>query len=169
MPGSDRRDLGGSFGGRLANLCPIAIPASRSAVSRPFPGPSRRRGRHRDHAVFAGWAHVTHLTSDLVYGIGTLITGPGVLVATDRSPAFHRHGVGCRQRVSPPTPFLRSELWLDGQDGESRHLADHGRSCARIVSGLLGPLGIEHTLQYRRGVPPVVNEERSTQILHPRD
>jgi amidohydrolase len=33
------------------------------------------------------------------------------------------------------------------------------------VSGLLAPLGIEHSLQYRRGVPPVVNEERSTQIM----
>jgi amidohydrolase len=33
------------------------------------------------------------------------------------------------------------------------------------VSGLLAPLGIEHTLQYHRGVPPVVNEERSTQIM----
>jgi amidohydrolase len=29
----------------------------------------------------------------------------------------------------------------------------------------LAPLGIEHSLQYRRGVPPVVNEERSTQIM----
>jgi amidohydrolase len=26
-------------------------------------------------------------------------------------------------------------------------------------------LEIEHSLQYRRGVPPVVNEERSTQIM----
>jgi amidohydrolase len=34
-----------------------------------------------------------------------------------------------------------------------------------IVSGLLAPLGIEHSLQFRRGVPPVVNEERSTQIM----
>jgi amidohydrolase len=33
------------------------------------------------------------------------------------------------------------------------------------VSGLLAPLGIEHSLQYHRGVPPVVNEERSTQIM----
>ena len=33
------------------------------------------------------------------------------------------------------------------------------------VSGLLAPLGIEHSLQYRRRVPPVVNEERSTQIM----
>ena len=34
-----------------------------------------------------------------------------------------------------------------------------------IVSGLMAPLGIEHSLQYRRGVPPVVNEERCTQIM----
>jgi metal-dependent amidase/aminoacylase/carboxypeptidase family protein len=33
------------------------------------------------------------------------------------------------------------------------------------VSSLLAPLGIEHSLQYRRGVPPVVNEEISTRIL----
>jgi metal-dependent amidase/aminoacylase/carboxypeptidase family protein len=30
---------------------------------------------------------------------------------------------------------------------------------------LLAPLGIEHTLQYNRGVPPVVNEEVSTRII----
>ena len=34
-----------------------------------------------------------------------------------------------------------------------------------VVAGLLSPLAIEHTLQYRRGVPPVVNEDVSTRIL----
>jgi len=34
-----------------------------------------------------------------------------------------------------------------------------------IVSSLLAPLGIEHSVQYRRGVPPVVNEEISTRII----
>ena len=33
------------------------------------------------------------------------------------------------------------------------------------ITALLAPLGIEHTLHYRRGVPPVVNEEISTRIL----
>ncbi|HZD15537.1 MAG TPA: M20/M25/M40 family metallo-hydrolase, partial [Pseudonocardiaceae bacterium] len=33
------------------------------------------------------------------------------------------------------------------------------------VTALLSPLGVEHTLQYHRGVPPVVNEEISTRIL----
>jgi metal-dependent amidase/aminoacylase/carboxypeptidase family protein len=35
----------------------------------------------------------------------------------------------------------------------------------QAVDSLLAPLGIEHTMQYRRGVPPVVNEEISTRIL----
>lgn len=46
------------------------------------------------------------------------------------------------------------ETWLELED-----------LVAETVSGLLAPLGIEHTLQYRRGVPPVVNEEVSTRIL----
>ncbi|HEV7829595.1 MAG TPA: M20/M25/M40 family metallo-hydrolase, partial [Pseudonocardiaceae bacterium] len=33
------------------------------------------------------------------------------------------------------------------------------------VSALLAPLHVEHTLQYNRGVPPVVNEEVSTRII----
>jgi len=33
------------------------------------------------------------------------------------------------------------------------------------VAALLSPLGIEHTVQYNRGVPPVVNEEVSTRII----
>jgi metal-dependent amidase/aminoacylase/carboxypeptidase family protein len=35
----------------------------------------------------------------------------------------------------------------------------------QAVTGLLSPLEIEHTLEYRRGVPPVVNEDISTRIL----
>jgi amidohydrolase len=35
----------------------------------------------------------------------------------------------------------------------------------QAVSALLAPLEIDHTLQYHRGVPPVVNEEISTRIL----
>ena len=36
---------------------------------------------------------------------------------------------------------------------------------AKRFRDLLAPLGIEHSLQYHRGVPPVVNEERCTQIM----
>jgi amidohydrolase len=34
-----------------------------------------------------------------------------------------------------------------------------------IVTSLLAPLNIEHSVQYYRGVPPVVNEEVATRIL----
>ena len=46
------------------------------------------------------------------------------------------------------------ETWLELED-----------LVREMVSSLLAPLGVEHTLQYRRGVPPVVNEEVSTRIL----
>ncbi len=108
-----------------------------------------------------------HLTSDLVYGMGTLITGlPGVL-SRRIDP---RHGTvmvwgaanaGVAANAIPQIGTLAGtvrtasrETWLDME-----------ALVHETVSGLLAPLGIEHSLQYRRGVPPVVNEERSTQIM----
>ena len=108
-----------------------------------------------------------HLTSDLVYGMGTVITGlPGVLSRL----IDPRHGTvmvwgaanaGVAANAIPQIGTLAGtvrtasrEAWLDME-----HLV------GETVSGLLAPLGVEHTLQYRRGVPPVVNEERSTQIM----
>lgn len=108
-----------------------------------------------------------HLTSDLVYGMGTVITGlPGVL-SRRIDP---RHGTvmvwgaanaGVAANAIPQIGTLAGtvrtasrETWLMMESLVSE-----------TVSGLLAPLGIEHSLQYRRGVPPVVNEERSTQIM----
>ncbi|MBU3749988.1 MAG: amidohydrolase [Mycobacterium sp.] len=108
-----------------------------------------------------------HLTSDLVYGMGTVITGlPGVL-SRRIDP---RHGTvmvwgaanaGVAANAIPQIGTLAGtvrtasrEAWLEMED-----------VVRQTVSGLLAPLGIEHSLQYRRGVPPVVNEERSTQIM----
>ena len=108
-----------------------------------------------------------HLTSDLVYGMGTVITGlPGVL-SRRIDP---RHGTvmvwgaanaGVAANAIPQIGTLAGtvrtasrETWLEME-----------ALVQETVSGLLAPLGIEHSLQYRRGVPPVVNEERSTQIM----
>ena len=108
-----------------------------------------------------------HLTSDLVYGMGTVITGlPGVL-SRRIDP---RHGTvmvwgaanaGVAANAIPQIGTLAGtvrtasrETWLEME-----------ALVRQTVSGLLAPLGIEHSLQYRRGVPPVVNEERSTQIM----
>jgi amidohydrolase len=108
-----------------------------------------------------------HLTGDLVYGLGTLITGvPGVL----------------SRRIDPRNSTVM--VWGAVNAGvapnaipQSGTLAGTIRTASRetwltlelivreIVSSLLAPLGIEHSVQYRRGVPPVVNEEISTRIL----
>jgi amidohydrolase len=108
-----------------------------------------------------------HLTADLVYGLGTLITGlPGVL----------------SRRIDPRNSTVL--VWGAVNAGvapnaipQSGVLAGTIRTASRqtwvglevlvreAVTGLLSPLAIEHTMQYRRGVPPVVNEVISTRIL----
>ena len=108
-----------------------------------------------------------HLTADLVYGMGTVITGlPGVL-SRRIDP---RHGTvmvwgaanaGVAANAIPQIGTLAGTVRT-----ASRETWIEMESLVReTVSGLLAPLGIEHSLQYRRGVPPVVNEERSTQIM----
>lgn len=134
-----------------------------------IPGPITSAADAIEITLYSPGGHTSrpHLTSDLVYGIGTLITGlPGVL----------------SRRIDPRHSTVM--VWGAANAGVAANaipqigtLAGTVRTASRdtwlimedlvheIVSGLLGPLGIEHTLQYRRGVPPVVNEERSTQIL----
>jgi amidohydrolase len=108
-----------------------------------------------------------HLTADLVYGIGTLITGlPGVLSRRidPRNSTVMVWGAvnaGIAPNAIPQAGMLAGTIrtashstWLSMES-----------IVGEIVSSLLAPLGIDHSLQYRRGVPPVVNEEVSTRIL----
>ncbi|OBJ29890.1 M20 family metallopeptidase [Mycolicibacter heraklionensis] len=108
-----------------------------------------------------------HLTADLVYGLGTLITGlPGVL----------------SRRIDPRNSTVL--VWGAVNSGaaanaipQSGRLAGTVRTASRdtwvamesiveeAVASLLEPLNIEHTLNYHRGVPPVVNEAVSTRML----
>ena len=108
-----------------------------------------------------------HLTADLVYGLGALITGlPGVLSRRidPRNATVLVWGAvnaGVAANAIPQTGVLSGtvrtasrETWV-GLEAIIR----------QSVSSLLSPLAIEHTLRYHRGVPPVVNEEVSTHIL----
>jgi amidohydrolase len=108
-----------------------------------------------------------HLTADLVYGLGTVITGlPGVLSRridprTSTVMVWGAVNAGQAANAIPQSGTLSGtvrtashETWLE--------LEDLVRS---IISQLLAPLGVDYTLQYRRGVPPVVNEEVSTRIF----
>jgi amidohydrolase len=108
-----------------------------------------------------------HLTADLVYGLGTLITGlPGVLSRRidPRNSTVMVWGavnagvaVNAIPQIGTLAGTIRTasrESWLSLEDIVSQ-----------AVSALLSPLGVEHALEYHRGVPPVVNEEVSTRIV----
>ena len=108
-----------------------------------------------------------HLTGDLVYALGTLITGvPGVLsrrIDPRKSTVMVWGAVnaGVAANAIPQTGTLAGtirtssrETWLTLES-----------LVGEIVSSLLAPLAVEYSVNYRRGVPPVVNEEVSTRIL----
>jgi amidohydrolase len=108
-----------------------------------------------------------HLTADLVYGLGTLITGlPGVLSRRidPRNSTVMVWGAvnaGVAANAIPQSGTLSGTIRTSSHDTWLSLEA----VVREITAALLAPLGIEHTLQYRRGVPPVVNEEISTRIL----
>ena len=146
--------------------CDPRLSVGRVAI---IPGPITSAADSIEITLHSAGGHTSrpHLTSDLVYGTGTLITGlPGVL----------------SRRIDPRHSTVM--VWGAANAGvaanaipQSGTLAGTVRTASRdtwlvmedvvreIVSGLLAPLGIEHSLQYRRGVPPVVNEEISTRIF----
>lgn len=108
-----------------------------------------------------------HLTADLVYGLGTLVTGlPGVLsrrIDPRNSTVLVWGAVnaGTAANAIPQTGVLSGTV----RTASRQTWVDLEELVRQAISALLLPLAIEHTLQYRRGVPPVVNEEISTRIL----
>jgi amidohydrolase len=108
-----------------------------------------------------------HLTADLIYGLGTLITGvPGVLsrrIDPRNSTVLVWGAVnaGIAANAIPQIGTLAGTIRTANRDTWLTLEAIVRES----VAALLAPLGIEHALVYRRGVPPVVNEEISTRIL----
>ncbi|MCB1288011.1 M20 family metallopeptidase [Mycolicibacterium sp.] len=146
--------------------CDPRLAVGRVAIT---PGPITSAADSVEITLHSPGGHTSrpHLTSDLVYGMGTVITGlPGVL-SRRIDP---RHGTvmvwgaanaGVAANAIPQIGTLAGtvrtasrEAWLEMET-----------LVQETISGLLAPLRIEHSLQYRRGVPPVVNEERSTQIM----
>jgi amidohydrolase len=108
-----------------------------------------------------------HLTGDLVYGLGTLITGlPGVLsrrIDPRNSTVLVWGAVnaGVAANAIPQTGVLSGTV----RTASRQTWVSLEGIVRQTVDALLSPLAIEHTLQYRRGVPPVVNEDISTQIF----
>jgi amidohydrolase len=132
-------------------------------------GPITSAADRIEITLYSSGGHTSrpHLTADLVYGLGTLITGlPGVLSRRidPRNGTVMVWGAvnaGVAANAIPQIGTLAGtirtasrETWLSLED-----------IVRQAVTALLSPLGVEHTLQYSRGVPPVVNEDVSTRIV----
>lgn len=146
--------------------CDPRLAVGRVAVR---PGPITSAADQIEVTLHSPGGHTSrpHLTGDLVYGLGTLITGvPGVLSRRidPRNSTVMVWGAvnaGVAANAIPQTGTLAGTIrtasrqtWLTLED-----------IVRETVSSLLAPLHIEHSVLYRRGVPPVVNEELSTRIL----
>ncbi|HEU4363016.1 MAG TPA: M20 family metallopeptidase [Mycobacterium sp.] len=133
------------------------------------PGPITSAADTIEITLYSPGGHTSrpHLTTDLVYGLGTLITGlPGVLSRRidPRNSTVMVWGAvnaGVAANAIPQTGMLAGTVRTASRDTWVE-MEDLVRDA---VTGLLAPLRIEHTLHYHRGVPPVVNEEVSTRIL----
>lgn len=108
-----------------------------------------------------------HLTGDLVFAIGQVITQVPAILGRRLDP---RSGVnltwgavqaGSANNVVPSAGTLRGTLrCLDVRAWEKASEVFHD-----AVEAVVGPLGVEVDVRHHRGVPPVENDERSTGVL----
>ncbi|HKN95614.1 MAG TPA: amidohydrolase [Pseudonocardiaceae bacterium] len=108
-----------------------------------------------------------HLTADLVHALGTVITGLPTLLSRRVDPrsgtvlvwgAVH---AGEAANAVPQDGVLRGTL----RTSDPETWAELKPLVADLVESLLLPTGVGFDLDHRRGVPVVVNEQESTEIL----
>jgi amidohydrolase len=146
--------------------CDPRLAVGRVAVT---PGPITSAADQVEITIASPGGHTSrpHLTGDLVYALGTLITGvPGVLSRRldPRDSTVMVWGAvnaGTAANAIPQSGSVAGTIRT-----ASREAWVLMESLVReIVSSLLAPLNVEFSVEYRRGVPPVVNEAISTRIL----
>lgn len=108
-----------------------------------------------------------HLTADLVHALGTVITGLPTLLSRRVDPrsgtilvwgAVH---AGEAANAVPQDGVLRGTL----RTADRETWAELEPLVAGLVGSLLLPTGVGFELQHKRGVPPVVNDEGTTELL----
>jgi amidohydrolase len=108
-----------------------------------------------------------HLTADLVHALGTVITGLPTLLSRRVDPrsgtvlvwgAVH---AGEAANAVPQDGVLRGTL----RTSDRETWAELEPLVAGLVGSLLLPTGVGFDLQHRRGVPPVVNDEGTTELM----
>ncbi len=146
--------------------CDPRLDVGRVAIT---PGPITSAADWVEITLHSPGGHTSrpHLTTDLVYGLGTLITGlPGVLSRrvdprTSTVMVWGAVNAGVAANAIPQSGTLSGTI----RTADRESWLSMEAIVRETVSGLLAPLGIEHSLQYARGVPPVVNEEICTRIF----
>lgn len=124
---------------------------------------------HIDLQLHSAGGHTSrpHLTADLVYAMGTVITGlPGILSrrVDPRSGTVMVWGAahaGNAPNAIPQEGRLRGTV-RTGDHATWDELEPLVRS---VIGELLAPLGVRYDLSYFRGVPPVVNDETAIEML----
>ncbi|SDD86350.1 M20 family metallopeptidase [Rhodococcus tukisamuensis] len=108
-----------------------------------------------------------HLTTDLVYALGTVITGLPGLLSRRIDPRTGTVMVwGAVSAGQAPNAIPRSgRLVGTVRTGDHETWALLEPMVREIVDGLLAPTGVRYELNYRRGVPPVVNDVVSTRMV----
>lgn len=132
-------------------------------------GPITSAADHIELTLHSQGGHTSrpHLTGDLVYALGTVITGlPGVLSRrldprTSTVMVWGAVNAGVAANAIPQTGTLAGTIRTANRDTWLTLEA----IVRDTVASLLAALDVEHTLHYKQGVPPVVNEEISTRIL----
>jgi amidohydrolase len=108
-----------------------------------------------------------HLTTDLIYALGTVITGlPGMLSRrvdprTSTVMVWGAVNAGQAPNAIPQTGMLTGTV----RTGDHETWAMLEPLVREIVHGLIAPTGVRYQLNYRRGVPPVVNDEHATRVF----
>ena len=108
-----------------------------------------------------------HLTADLVHALGAVITGLPSLLSRRVDPrsgtvlVWGAVQAGQAHNAVPRTGVLRGTLRT--RDRET--WAELQPLVRDLVDPLLAPTGVGYDLTYTRGIPPVVNEAGSTELL----
>ncbi len=124
---------------------------------------------HLEVVLHSAGGHTSrpHLTSDLIYGLGTVIVGlPGVLSrrVDPRSGTVMVWGAanaGSAPNAIPQIGALHGTV----RTGEHRVWETLDPIVREAIAGMLGPLRIKYEVNYTRGVPPVINEEYATDVI----
>lgn len=108
-----------------------------------------------------------HLTADLVEALGLLVTQLPLLLTRQVDPrsgtvlVWGAVQAGDAANAIPQSGMLRGTL----RTADHATWAELEEKMRVIVSSVLAPTGVGYVLDHRRGVPPVVNDERSAAML----